>query len=95
MKIEIVNYVKRKYFSTSSLSDAFKLYCDVTGNAYIFGWTFDFWCHEILSGKEFHVIDSNDNEIIDQYAVITELNVKGNTDVIGKYYQVNFNGEEK
>lgn len=94
MKIEIVNYVKRKYFSTSSLSEAFKLYCDVTSNVYAFGWTFDFWCREILSGKEFHVIDSKDNEIIDQYAVITELNIKGDTNIVGKYYQVNLDEEK-
>lgn len=89
MKIEVVNYVKRRYFSTSSLSDAFKLYCGMTGNDVEIGWTFDFWCQELFSGKEFHVVNSLDSLILSQYLVMRN----DEDDRFQAYYQMTFDDE--
>ena len=67
--IEIVNYVKRKYHSNTTVSEAWKLYADTLGISIIPGVQFDFWLETLLDGKEYHVTDFDGNDIIDQYAV--------------------------
>lgn len=92
MKFKVVSYVKRKHYGTNEISDAYKVYCEYTGMPYQLGWNFDFWLGQLMTGKEFHVLDMYDGELLDQYMIDSEdININDN----GSYYQFNLFDEER
>lgn len=91
MHYYVVSYVKRKYYGQNYISDAYKIYCEYSGIIPEIGWNFDFWLNQLFNGKEFHVLDENRNEILDQYLVSQEYISDKDTST---YYQITFNEEE-
>lgn len=90
MHYHVVSYVKRKQHFDAEVSEAYKIYCEYSGITPQLGWYFDFWLNQLMHGKEFHVIDSNGNEILDQYLVTTNEYLGD----FGDYYQTSLNEEE-
>lgn len=67
--LEVVNYVKRRYHSTTTVSEAWKLFVETLGIGPLPNTQFDFWLETLLDGKEYHVTGYDGEEIIDQYII--------------------------
>lgn len=89
MHYYVVSYVKRRYYGQNYFSDAYKLYCEYSGLVPEVGWNFDFWLGQLINGKEFHVLNSEQEEILDQYLVSQSSYDDKYEDVV--CYQINFN----
>lgn len=84
MHYYVVSYVKRKYYGKDEISVGFRTYCEFTGINPEVGWNMDFWLSQLIDGHEIHVINSNHDELLDQYLVSEEIYKDKDSD----YYQI-------
>lgn len=88
MHYYVVSYVKRRYYGQNYFSDAYRLYCEYSGINPVIGWNFDFWLNQLINSKEFHVLNSKQEEILDQY-LVTQPSYDDKFEDKA-YYQINF-----